>query len=234
MKFTVFLIFMLCIALADAGDVYRWVAPDGSVHYSDTPLTGADRITLPEWPQPQPRRTVLPPSPRPSDKSVFDRLDRYNNLAIVKPEAGEDVRGNQGNVEVTVAVEPDLITAKGHKIQLLLDGQVHGGPAPSLAQSLRGVERGEHTVAAQVIDERGRVLISSRPVSFSLQSYSAIFRPADPLSKRGPVQAPRYKRPPPLQGQPPPPPPPPLPSYPRQTPLNPNPPVHVRPPPPPP
>jgi hypothetical protein len=223
MKFTVFLIFMLCIALADAGDVYRWVAPDGSVHYSDTPLTGADRITMPEWPQPQPRRNVLPqpsrkvlpPPPGATDKPVFDR---YDSLAIVKPEAGEDVRGNQGNVEVTVAVEPDLITAEGHKIQLLLDGQAQGDPAPSLAQSLRGVKRGEHTVAAEVLNERGQVLISSRPVSFSLQSYSAIFRPANPTETQGPIQAPRADSV--------------LKPYPPQSPLNPNPKIHVRPPPP--
>lgn len=189
MKFTVFLIFMLCFAMADARDVYRWVAPDGSVQYSDNPHAGADRITLPEWPEPQPQRTVLPPPPRATDRPV---LNRYDSLAIADPEVEEKIRDNQGNVEVTVTVKPDLIIAEGHKIQLLLDGQAQGGPAPSLAQSLRGVERGSHTVAAQVVDERGRILIRSRPVSFYLEEASPLFHPADPnWPDEGVQQAPR-------------------------------------------
>jgi hypothetical protein len=50
MKVTTFLMLVLCLVVADARDVYRWVGPDGSVYFSDDPHAGAERITLPEWP----------------------------------------------------------------------------------------------------------------------------------------------------------------------------------------
>jgi hypothetical protein len=180
---------MLCLATADAHDVYRWVAPDGSVHYSDNPQAGADRITLPEWPQPRPWQLVLPPPPRASGRSVFNV---YDKLTIIKPKSQENVHDNQGNVEVILTLEPNLNTALDHKIQVFLDGQVHGEPADSLEQSLKGVERGKHTVTARVINERGRVLIESRPVSFYLKHASPLFhqpRPGTP--PKGVQQAPR-------------------------------------------
>ena len=180
---------VLCLVVADARDVYRWVAPDGSVYYSDDPHAGADRITLPEWPPPQPRQSVvLPPSDTP-DKPVFTG---YNRLTIVEPGSGETVRDNQGNVEVTVTVEPELNTTEDHKIQILLDGQVQGDPSASLEQSLSGVERGKHTVTAQVINKRGRVLNDSRPVTFFLQHASPLFHPPRPdVPHTGVQQAPR-------------------------------------------
>lgn len=159
--------------MASAHDVYKWVAPDGSVHFSDHPHAGADRITLPKWAPPQPRRPVLSPSPAgPTETPVFYV---YNRLTIIKPESGENVRDNQGNVEVTLTVEPNLNTTEDHRIQILLDGQVQGTPSPSLEQSLTGVERGRHRVAAQVINERGRILITSRPVNFYLKQASPLF-----------------------------------------------------------
>lgn len=165
---------MLCLAMASAHDVYKWVAPDGSVYFSDHPHAGADRITLPKWPPPQPRRPVLSPSPGSTETPVFYV---YNRLTIIKPESGENVRDNQGNVEVTLTVEPNLNTTEDHKIRILLDGQVQGTPSPSLEQSLTGVARGRHRVAAQVINERGRILITSRPVNFYLKQASPLFHP---------------------------------------------------------
>jgi hypothetical protein len=189
MRLAAFLMLMLCLVTADARDVYRWVAPDGSVYYSDNPRAGADRITLPEWLPPQPRYNVPPPSPGRAGKPV---LGVYKGLTIVKPESGDNVHDNQGNVEVTLAVEPDLNTTAGHKIRILLDGQAQGDPLPSLEQSLRGVERGRHTVAAQVIDVQGRVLINSRPVTFFLKHASPLFHPPRPGTPyKGVQQAPR-------------------------------------------
>lgn len=189
MRLIAFLLLAVCPVMANAQDVYRWVAPDGSVYFSDQPHAGADRITLPEWAPPQPRRYIPPPLPGPTDKSVFTV---YSKLTISKPKSGENVRDNQGNVGVTLALEPNLNTAGEHRIRILLDGQAHGEPADSLEHSLQGVERGKHTLAAQVIDERGRALIKSRPVTFYLKHASPLFhspRPGTP--QRGVQQAPR-------------------------------------------
>ena len=178
---------VMYLAMADAHDVYKWVAPDGSMYYSDQPHTGADRIILPEWyPPQQPPRPVLPP-PVTAKKPVFFM---YNNLTIVKPVSGENIHDNLGNIEVTLTIEPDLNTSENHQIQLQLDGRAQGEPSTSLEQSLSGVNRGRHTIAAQVINERGRVRFRSRPVIVYLKHASPLFHPG-PASSRGVQQAPR-------------------------------------------
>ena len=174
---------------AYAQDVYRWVAPDGSVYFSDQPHTGADIITLPQWAPPPPPRQLPPPPPVPASAPAFTV---YNKLAIIKPMPGENVRDNQGNIEVTLTLEPDLNTAEDHSIQLLLDGQLQGEPSDVLQRSLAGVERGKHTIVARVINARGRTLVKSRPVSFYLKQASPLFHPPRPgTPPTGVQQAPR-------------------------------------------
>ncbi len=190
MRITLFL-----VALAFAGgtpaQVYKWVAPDGSVHFSDQPQPGAEKITLPTFPPPQPQRYPLVPPTMPEAESTPEAY-KYKGLTITKPEPGETVLNNQGNVEVSVTIDPKLNTDEDHKIQLLLDGRAHRQPSASLDQALRGLNRGPHKVAAQVIDERGKVLITSRPVGFYLRISSPLFHPPTPGTPPvGVQQAPR-------------------------------------------
>ena len=179
---------MLCLSVAEARDVYRWVAPDGTVHYADEPRTGSDRITLPEWVPPKIIRPMAPLTPRRADKP---KPVDYEQLAITRPAPEENIHDNQGIVEVTVTLSPDLTTTKGHRIQLLLDGEVQGEPSPSLGQSLEGVERGEHTVAAQVLDRNDQVLITGEPVVFYMKRQSPMLHPPVNVGTTYPQQAPR-------------------------------------------
>jgi len=189
MRTIAFLMCAMWLLLANAQQVYRWVAPDGSMYFSDQPHAGADIVTLPVWAPPPPPRYPLPPPPGLTRKSGFTV---YNQLTIIKPVPGENIHDNQGNIEVTLMLDPDLSSAEKHKIQILLDGRVYGEPADSLEQSLQGVARGKHVVAARVINERGRTLIKSRPVSFYLKQASPLFHPPRPgTPHRGVQQAPR-------------------------------------------
>lgn len=178
---------MLCLSVAEARDVYRWTAPDGTVHYADEPRAGADRITLPEWVPPKIIRPMAPLTPRRADKP---KPVVYEQLAIASPAPKENIRDNQGIVKVTVKLSPQLVTAKGHQIQLLLDGKARGAPSPAVRQSFEGVERGEHTVAAQVLDRNDQVLITSEPVVFYLKHYSPLFYPPSSDVPPPPTQSP--------------------------------------------
>ena len=85
------------------------------------------------------------------------------NVAIVQPANEETVHDNQGNVAVQVAVSPGL--APGDRIVLVLDGRpVRQQTGTTFA--LSGVERGAHTLQAQVVDANGATLAASRPVTF--------------------------------------------------------------------
>lgn len=179
---------VLCLSVAEARDVYRWVTPDGTVHYADEPRPGAARIALPEWVPPKIIRPMAPPISRTADKP---RPVVYEQLVIASPAPEENIHDNQGNVGVTVTLEPDLATAMDHSIQLLLDGQAHGEPAQSLEQQLQGVERGKHTVAARVLDDNVEVLITSQPVVFYMKRQSPMLHPPVNIGTTYPQQAPR-------------------------------------------
>jgi hypothetical protein len=96
---------------------------------------------------------------------------RYD-VAIVQPATDETVHDNLGNVAVQVAVSPSL--GAGATIALLLDGQP-AAQAATTAFALSGVERGTHTLAAQVVDANGATLAASQPVTFHMWQASRLF-----------------------------------------------------------
>ncbi len=189
----VVLLIMFVFAGGVQADVYKWMGPDGGVHFSDQPQPGAEKITLPEFPPPQPPRYPVPLAPTPTPETASrPETYKYEGLTIVKPEPGQTVRDNLGNVPVGIAIDPKLNIDEDHKIQLLLDGRRYGQPSTSLEQSLQGVSRGQHSVAAQVINEQGQVLIASRPVRFYMRVSSPLFHPPTPGTPPiGVQQAPR-------------------------------------------
>ena len=142
---------------------------------------------------------MAPPLTLPSEDSP--RPGGYKRLAITSPAPEETIRDNRGIVKVSVQVSPSLVTDKGHQVQLLLDGQARGEPSPDLRQTFKGVERGEHTVAAQVLDRNDQVLMTSEPVVFYLKSASAVYIPprkeGDPPGERGVVRQSSETWPPP-------------------------------------
>jgi hypothetical protein len=97
---------------------------------------------------------------------------RYANVAIVQPGNEDTVQDNQGNVVVQVAVSPSL--APGDRIVLMLDGRPVGTRMdPSF--TLSGIDRGTHTLQAQVVGASGATLAASQPVTFHMWQASRLF-----------------------------------------------------------
>jgi hypothetical protein len=94
------------------------------------------------------------------------------NIAIVEPEAESTVHSNEGKVTVRVGVPRGI--APGNQVVILLDGRaVARGAATSF--ELDGVERGTHTLQAQVVDGSGNTLVASPPVTFHMWQASRQF-----------------------------------------------------------
>jgi hypothetical protein len=104
---------------------------------------------------------------------------RYS-IAIVQPADDETVHDNQGNVGVQVAVSPGL--APGAGIVLLLDGQPVAQETDATFL-LSGVERGTHTLEAQVVDASGATLAASQPITFHMWQASRLFPSRKPKPK---------------------------------------------------
>lgn len=180
------LLTLLAVPLSVAAAVYKSIGPDGQVIYSDQPQPGAravDLPALPPAPPPAASTTQAAPNFAPAasgqDKAAFKG---YSTFALVKPTPDETVRENSGVVDVEMTLDPALNTEEGHKITVLLDGKPALEGLTAAQGKLENVERGAHTVQAQVSDAAGKILISSAAVTFNMKRESSALRnPNNPL-----------------------------------------------------
>lgn len=100
-------------------------------------------------------------------------------LAITSPSPGETVHDNAGNVSVALNVEDGAVLPPGYRIRLLLDGEPAVPDGSGTRFQLSGIDRGTHELQALIVDEDGRVLTRSEPVTFSVWQASR-------LNPRGP------------------------------------------------
>jgi hypothetical protein len=173
MRCILVVLLMCCAVGAHAAEVWRWVDDNGVVHFSDRPRPGAERVEL------NPAQTFTPPPvpARPERSSAQEQAaqadqegPRYTGLRVVSPSAGETLWNIGGQLNVRLEVEPGL--APGHQLRVLLDGQRVETPRGATQFTLSEVYRGEHTLSASVMDERGRELVASEPVTFYVQQAS--------------------------------------------------------------
>lgn len=148
---------------------YKVVRPDGTVEFSDQPTPGAQEITLPKA---QSYEAPPPPPPAPAVEPTTPPGPPYSLLAIATPEPDQTLHNGETPVGVTVQVVPAL--RPGHRLVILLDGSEAASGAGT-RYTLSGVERGSHVLVAQVRDGRGRVLMSSAPVTFHMRQHSVLF-----------------------------------------------------------
>ena len=194
MKTFTILFLLVCSGTALA-DIYKWVAPDGTVHYGEYPINGAELLQLPVWvpPMPPPAPVAPPISPAitPSAPTA-----QYDQISVQEPRPGEYVRDEGAGIAVAIVVRPALRLDEGHVVRILLDGIPQGSDNPELTRRLTGVERGRHSLAAEIVDPEGRILIESQPVSFFYQRPSHAFTAPRLVPSPGPVgiapQAPRF------------------------------------------
>ena len=159
----------------DAKAVYRWVDEDGVVHYTDQPRDGAEKVQVRE-PQSYSARESLQSTPT-ARAVVADAgtpaVTQYTSVRIVNPENDSVAWNTGGEISVSIATEPALDTAAGHRVMLYLDGQaVAGTPAPSTTVALSGIHRGTYEVYATVVDAEGVHLAQSDVVTFHVRQTS--------------------------------------------------------------
>lgn len=153
------LILFGALGTAYAG-VYKWVAPDGTVHFSDQPRQGAEEVKV----KPLPTIEIISPkSLGAKDDSKQRAKPGYKQFSIVEPQADEAIRANNGSIGMRMDLAPSL--RDGHEIAVTLDGQPLTR-ANTLAFQLNNLPRGEHVLQAAVVDGKGKSLITSTPVRF--------------------------------------------------------------------
>lgn len=151
---------------------------DGNVTYTDVPAAACPEVVkLPAASTYQPRPIEASAEEATETAAEPEPFDGYRSIAITQPEKDGTVRSNEGEMTVTVALEPALQT--GHAIKLEIDGRAVEGGFDGLAIDLSGVERGTHTLRATVVDGTGKDLIASQTVSFTMRK-AGLFDTAPP------------------------------------------------------
>ncbi|NNF97359.1 MAG: DUF4124 domain-containing protein, partial [Halobacteria archaeon] len=157
----------LCVSVLAQDRVYKRVNPDGSVEYSDQPIQGAEVMKVPKgstFTMPEtPTSTAAPAETTPEETSVT-----YDSLLITRPTNDEAIRSNEGKVTALARVNPEL--ALGHRFRWSMDGEIiQDVNSPELR--LNNIDRGSHTLQAEIVDTDGKVIISSETITFHLMRY---------------------------------------------------------------
>lgn len=183
--------------------ICKTIDSEGVVGYADAPASECrDQVKLPASSTYEPRR--LPPSqPRSSVSGAVQPTTtaRYESIQIEQPADKGTVRSNEGKVAVLIALEPPL--QQTHRVTVYLDGKAVPGSFDGLAIELSGVDRGTHTLGAEVRNERDQRLIESSTISFTLRKETLdAEEPTQPIEPAPPGYDPDYTLPKPDYGAP--------------------------------
>lgn len=150
---------------------------DGVLATSDTDGLKTVRLTPPAGSIPPNNGSGTPQASAPSF-TVSNPTVSYQTLEIVKPDDKEMIPNTGGKIKVTVKSYPSL--AAGHKYRALVDNKaVNESSSDSIA--ITNIERGEHTLAVEIIDADKNVLKTSNTQIFYIrQTNQADLRRVNP------------------------------------------------------
>lgn len=166
---------LLVLACLPAGaEIYKYTDERGNTVFTNQPPSGVSSqpIHLP------PANTIqgadsldaATPSSEPSSATA-----PYQHLTLSNLPDDEAMRANNGSFSVEVRLMPPL--QPSHQLQLLVDGQPHGNATHSLRLPAQNLDRGEHSLAVQVISGQD-VIQQSDSVSVNVQRVNTNHSPA--------------------------------------------------------
>lgn len=164
----ILLAFSLLIPVhATSTKIYVWRDETGVLVFSDSSKPGAEEIEVNTESQ-----NVSPSI----DTSILDItpkiLDDKFEVEIVRPTNNSTIRDNTGSVHVAGRIKP--LFKQGLTIQLFIDNIPYKTPQTHSMFVLRDIERGEHQVKLVLQDAKGKVIASSKTVTFYMHRASAI------------------------------------------------------------
>ena len=170
---------LLCtLALPAAAQIYKYTDANGNTVFTNQPPEGqsAEAVELPPTNTVQPQAPVVPAQAAEPEASG----PPYEVLELTDVPSDEALRANNGTFSVGVNIQPRLMP--GHKLRLLLDGQPSGQPSNVPRLQLVNVDRGEHSLAVEVLSGERQVQ-QSAPIVFTVQrvnTSSPALRPPPP------------------------------------------------------
>ena len=145
---------------ASTAKIYVWRNEKGVLVFSDTPRPGAEEVKTKTGNVIQSSTNV--------DTEVLDINPQVNKdtyeVIITTPQNNATIRDNTGSIYISGGIKPKF--KLGFKVQLYLDDKPHLKPQKHAMYSLRNIDRGEHKIKMELINEKGKVIASSKLVTF--------------------------------------------------------------------
>ncbi|MDD3761789.1 MAG: DUF4124 domain-containing protein [Nevskiales bacterium] len=154
----------IAAAAMAADEVYRYVAPDGSVHYTDQPPDPRARPLKLE-----PLSGATPPARRPFYSLAALQAAARFAVSIESPTPGQQFDAAQLPVVAAASVMPGLVTGFG--LSYRVDGAaVTATPVDDLSIELSGLAPGAHELVVALIGADGRERARSAGVVFHVRA----------------------------------------------------------------
>lgn len=136
--------------------IYKQVAANGAVSFSDTPNANASLVVL------QPVNVATTSEVPASKANVDSQKKTYKKFAITQPHDQQTFQ-NQREIALDIQLQPDL--QEGDKLEIWLDGKATQQTS-STHIMLGSLNRGEHTLQAKLLGSDGKALVTTEMVTF--------------------------------------------------------------------
>ena len=155
------------LTLPAVGQIYKYTDAEGNTAYSNQPPQGvpAQTVELPPLNSIERQPAASPDTP-PAPAQRNEPRNAYEMLELTDIPSEEALRANNGTFTVGVRTQPRLQSP--HLFRLLVDGQPYGQPTNVPRLQVVNIDRGEHSLAVQVIDGDNLVQ-QSDTVTFTVQ-----------------------------------------------------------------
>jgi hypothetical protein len=165
MQRILFTLMSLACSVALATTVYKWVDENGVIHYSDQPHEHAQKLQV-QGVQTYSSSAAAVRGPAESDSSS-PSANPYKGCAIAQPLDQQNLPNAQ-SVFIRVAADP--VPRGGDRVFITMDGQgLNGGQATGMSFNVTPIERGAHSVQAQIRGPGDQVLCQTPTVTFYVQ-----------------------------------------------------------------
>jgi hypothetical protein len=189
--FLLLLVMALAIPTGSAlAQVYKVVDENGNVTYTDQPPGDGSGpvelrpISIIETPEYQKTARELAAEaeaearaqgiePEAKEESLRTLRRRYSDFAIVSPQPEESVWRPDGPISIAWSTGTQLM--EGMKVTVSVDGKRLATGTERLIM-VPGLERGEHTVAAELTDARNRRVARAQSVTFYVRQPGLLNR----------------------------------------------------------
>jgi hypothetical protein len=171
---------LLAAFAVQAAVVYKWVDPDGVVHYSDQATPGAEKIyTSSSSSAAAASEGRAPAGPQRTPASAATTGVSYSEFSVTSPVNDQSFFGDD-IIGVHLSLAPPL--KPNHAITWHLNGKELEGPPDAVSFPLQRLDRGTYTLAATITDQRTGESQSSNSVTFFVRQPSAL-SPQSPQRK---------------------------------------------------